>query len=80
MIEIDLEITIDRDKALDKTGTETIIEGMDLLKTLVEMMAEIEAGEVLAEVIIAIGVDQGKEVYLLGGMVIIITDKMVILN
>ena len=33
MIEIDLEIIIGRDKALDKTGTEMIIEGMDLLKT-----------------------------------------------
>ena len=46
MIEIDPEITIGRDKALDRTGAEMIIEGMDLLKTLAEMMAEIEVGEV----------------------------------
>ena len=63
MIEIDPEITIGRDKALDRIGAEMIIEGMDLLKTLAEMMAEIEVGEVLTEVIIVIGVDQGKEVY-----------------
>ena len=62
MIEIDPEITIGTDKALDRTGAEMIIEGMDLLKTLAEMMAEIEVGEVLTEVIIVIGVDQGKEV------------------
>ena len=72
MIEIDLEITIGRDKALDKIGTEIIIEGMDLCKILVEIMAEIEVGEVLTEVIIVIGVDQGKEVYLPGGIIIII--------
>ena len=70
--EIDLEITIDRDKALDKTGTEMIIEGMDLCKTLVEIMAEIEVGEVLIEVIVVIGVDEGKEAYLPGGIIIII--------
>ena len=72
MTEIDLEITIDRDKALDKIGTEMIIEGMDLLQTLVEIMAEIEVGEVLAEVIVVIGVDQGKEAYIPGGIIIII--------
>ena len=79
MIEIDIEITIGRDKALDKTGAEMIIEGMDLCKTLAEMMAEIEVGEVLTEAIIVIGVDQGKEVYLPGG-IIIITGKMAILD
>ena len=47
MIEIDLEITIGGDKALDGTGTEMITEEMDLLKTLAEMMADIEVGEVL---------------------------------
>ena len=46
MSEIDLEIMIGRDKALDKTGTEMIIEGMDLSKTLVETMAEIDVREV----------------------------------
>ena len=57
MIEIDRGITIGRDKALDKMGTEMIIEGMDLLKTLIETVAEIEVAEVLTEVIIVIGVD-----------------------
>ena len=81
MIEIDPEITIGRDKALDRTGTEMIIEGMDLLKTLAEMMAEIEVGEVLTEVIIVIEVDQGKEVYFPEGItIIIITGKMVIID
>ena len=79
MTEIDLEITIGRDKALDKTGTEMIKEGMDLHKTLVETMAEIEVGEVLTEVILVIGVNQGKESYLPGGIMIII-GKMAILD
>ena len=78
MTEIDLEITIGRDKALDKTGTEMITEGMDLCKTLVETMAEIEVAEVLTEVIVMIGVDQGKETYLPGGIIII--GKMAILD
>ena len=80
MIEIDLEITTVRDKALDKTGAEMIREVMDLHKTLAETMAEIEVGEVLTEVIIVIGVDQGKEVYFPGGIIIIITGKMAILD
>ena len=79
MIEIELQLTIGRDKALDKTGTEMIIEGMDLHKTLVEIMAEIEVGEVLTEVIVVIGVDQGKEAYLPGGIITII-GKMAILD
>ena len=69
---------IGRDKALDKTGTEMIIEGIDLCKTLVETMAEIEVGEVITEVIVVIGVDQGKEAYLPEG--IIIKGKMAILD
>ena len=77
MTEIDLEIIIGRDKALDKIGAEMIMEGMDLCKTLVEIMAEIEVGEVSTEVIVVIGVDQGKEAYLLGG-IIMITGKMAI--
>ena len=80
MIDIDPEITIGRDKALDRTGAEVIIEGVDSLKTLVETVAEIEVGEVLTEVIIVIGVDQGKEVYLPEGITIIITGKMAILD
>ena len=80
MIEIDLEITIGRDKALDKIGTEMIIEGMDLCKTLVEMMAEIEVREVLTEVIVVIGADQGKEAYLPGAIIITIIGKIAILD
>ena len=76
---MDLEITIGRDKVLDRTSAEMIIEGIDLCKTLVEIMAEIVVGEVLTEVIVVIGVDQGKEAYLLGG-IIIITGKMAILD
>ena len=78
-IMIEIEITIGKDKALDKTGAEMIIEGMDLCRTLAEMMAEIEVGKVLTEVIIVIGVDQGKEVYLPGN-IIIITGKIAILD
>ena len=63
MIEIDFEITISNDKGLDKIGVEMIIEGMDICKILVEMMAEIEVGEVLTEAIVVIGVDQEKEAY-----------------
>ena len=55
MIEIDLEITIDQDKVFHKIGTEMIIEGMGILKTLVEMRAEIEVGEVLIGVIVVTG-------------------------
>ena len=80
MIEIELEITIGRDKVLDKTGAEMIIEGMDLHKTLVEIMTEIEVGEVLTEVIVVIGVDQGKEAHLPGGIIISIMGKIVILD
>ena len=72
MIEIDLEITIGMDKVLDRIGIEMIIEGMDICKISVEMMAEIEVGEVLTEAIVVIGVYQGKEVYPPGGIIIII--------
>ena len=44
-------------------------------KTLVATTAEIEAGEILTEVIVVIGVDQEKEAYLQEDMV---TGKMVI--
>ena len=63
---------IGRDKVLDETGAEMITEGMDLCKTSVETIAEIEVGEILKEVIVAIEVDQGKEAYLPEGIIIII--------
>ena len=62
---------IGRDKVLDKTGREMIIEGMDLCKTSVETIAEIEVGEILTEVIVVVGVYQGKEAYLPEGIIII---------
>ena len=46
-------------------------------KTLVETRAEIEAGEILIEAIVVIGVDQEKEAYLQEG---IVTGNMVILD
>ena len=72
MIEIDLKITIGKDKVLDKIGIEMIIEGMDMCKISVEMMAEIEVGEVLTEAIVMIEVDQEKEAYPPGGIIILI--------
>ena len=78
MIEIDLEITIDRDKVFHRIGTEMIIEGMGILKTLVEMMAGIEAEEVLTEVIIVTGAYQEKEVYPPEGTIITTVGKMAV--
>ena len=77
IIETDLEIMIGRDKVLYKIGTEIIMEGMDMCKTLVETTAEIEAGEILTEVIVVMGVDQEKEAHLQEG---IVTGNMVILD
>ena len=68
---------IGRDKILYKIGTETIIEGMDTHKILVETTAEIEIGEILIEAIVVIGVDQEKEAHLQEGIVI---GNMVILD
>ena len=65
---------------MDRTGAEMTIEGMDLHKTSVETIAEIEVGEVLTEVTVVIGVGQGKEAYLPGGITIIIIGKIAILN
>ena len=53
---------------------------MDLHKTLVETVAEIEVGEVLTEVIVVIGVDQGKEAYLPEGIIIIRIGNKAILD
>ena len=78
MIEIDLEITIDRDKVFHKIDAEMIIEGMGILKTLVEMMAEIEVEEVLTEVIVVTGAYQEKEVYPPEGTIITMVGKMAI--
>ena len=69
---------IGRDKVLDKIGAGMIIEGMDLFKTSVETIAEIEVGEVLTEVIVVIGVYQGKEAYPPGGIIIIIGNMAIL--
>ena len=68
---------IGRDKVFYKIGTEIIMEGMDTCKTLVATTAEIEAGEILTEVVVVIGVDQEKEAHLQEGIVI---GNMVILD
>ena len=48
---------------MDKIGIEMIIEGMGIHKISIEMMAEIEVGEISTEAIVVIGVGQEKEVY-----------------
>ena len=77
IIEIDQEIMIGRDKVLYKIGAEIIMEGMGTHKILVGTTAEIEAGEILIEVIVMIGVDQEKEAQLQEG---IVTGNMVTLD
>ena len=64
MIDIDLEITIGKDRTLDKIGIEITTEGIGIFKISVELMTEIEAGEILIEAIVVIGVGQEKDVYL----------------
>ena len=66
MIEIDPEIITGKDKTMGKIGIEMIIEGMGICKILIEM------AEILTGAIVGIGVDQEKEVYPPGGMIIII--------
>ena len=61
---------VGRDKILYKIGAETITEGMDTHKILVETTAEIEVGEILIEAIVVIGVDQEKKAHLQEGIVI----------
>ena len=63
MTEIDPEITIGKDKTLDKIGVEMIIEEMGIHKILAEMMAEIEVEEISTEAIVVIGVGLEKEAY-----------------
>ena len=75
---IDLGITIDRDKVLHKIGTEMIIEGMGILKILVEMMTEIGVEEVLTEVIVMTGAYQEKEVYPPEGTIITMVGNMAV--
>ena len=60
-----------------KIDAEIIMEGMGIHKTLAETTAEIEAGEILIEVIVVIGVDQEKETQL---QECIVTDNLVTLG
>ena len=53
---------IGRDKVLYTIDAEIIMEGIGMHKTLAETTSEIEAGEILIEVIVVIGVNQKKEV------------------
>ena len=70
MIETDPEIIIGKAKTMGKIGIEMIIEGMGICKISIEMV-EISTGA-----IVEIGVDQEKEVYPPGGMIMIIIGKM----
>ena len=80
MMEIDLETALDKGKILVKTDVVITIEGMGTCKMLVEIIAESEV-EILAEIILMIGVDQEKEGYHLeGSIIIIIPDKIHILD
>ena len=72
MIETDPKIMIGQDKISGKTGVEMITEGMGIHKISVEMMAEIEIGEILTEVIVVTWVSQEKEAYPPEGLIIII--------
>ena len=58
---------------MGKIGIEMIIEGMGICKILIEM------AEILTGAVVEIGIDQEKEVYPPGGMIIII-GKMEALN
>ena len=78
MIEIDPEITVDKDKVLVKIGMLMIIEEMGTCKTSVEIIAGTEA-EILTETIVVTGVDQEKEGYHPEGTIIIV-GKMQILD
>ena len=79
MIEIDPETALDKGKILVKIDAVITIEGMGTRKISVDIMAEVEA-EILTEIIVMIGVDQEKEGYHLEGTIIIITDKIQILE
>ena len=79
MLEIDPETIIDKVKILVKIDAVIIVEGMGTCKISVEIMAEVEA-EILTEIIVMIGVDQGKEDYHPEGIIIIIPGKTQILD
>ena len=57
---------------MGKTGIDMCVEGMGIHTISVEMMAEIEVGETLTEVIVVTGVGQEKEAYPPEGITIII--------
>ena len=63
---------------MDKIDAEMIIEGMGICKISVEIMAEIEIGEVLTEVIVVTGAYQEKEVYPPEGTIITMVGIMAV--
>ena len=71
-MEIDPAIITGKDKTLDRIGVEMTTEGMGIHKISVELIAEIEGGEVLTEAIVVIAVGQEKEAYSPGSTTIII--------
>ena len=70
MIETDPEIIIGKDKTMGKVGIEMIIERMGICTISIEMV------EILTGAIVGIRVDQEKEVYPPGDMIMIIIGKM----
>ena len=70
-MEIDPEIIAGKDKTLDRIGVEMTTEGIGICKISVGLIAEIEAGEVLTEAIVMIGVGHEKEACPPGSMTII---------
>ena len=79
MIEIDPEITVDKDKVLVKIGVVMIMEEMGTCKISVEIIEGTEV-ETLTETMVVTGVDQEKEDYFPEGTIIIIIGKMQILD
>ena len=79
MIEIDPETTVGKDKILVKIDVVIIIEGMGTCKTSVEIIGDTEA-VISTETIVVTGVDQEEDGYHPEGIIIIITDKMQILD
>ena len=76
IIEMDLEITVDKGKIFVKIDVVITIEEMGTCKMLVEIIVEIEA-EILTETIVVTRACQEKEHYLPEGIITMTTiDKM----
>ena len=79
MIEINLEITVGKDKVLVKIGMVIVIEGMGTSKISIEIIAGTEA-VISTGTIVVTGVDQEKEGYHPEGIIILIIDEVQILD